>query len=90
MIIDNTLSVDFVKDIGRPASKFVINGVAVCGRADEFCTDFNGCYHTKHKDEISKRVQASQLHSFPAIVSPCDALVFVFILVFVFVLLLLY
>jgi len=70
MITENTLPVDFLKDIGRPASKFVINGIVVCGRTDEFCTVLNGCYHMKHKDAISKRVQASQSHSSPAIVSP--------------------
>mmetsp|Transcript_40515 Transcript_40515/g.45188 ORF Transcript_40515/g.45188 Transcript_40515/m.45188 type:complete len:84 (+) Transcript_40515:485-736(+) len=73
MITENTLPVDFVdflKNIGPPASKFVINGITVCERTDEFCTVLNGCYHMKHKDEISKRVQASQSHSSPAIVSP--------------------
>ena len=70
MITDNTLPIDFVKDIGRPTSKFVINGVAVCGRVDDSCTVHNECYQLKHKDAISKRVQASQSHSFPAIVSP--------------------
>ena len=72
MITDDTLPVHFVKDIGRPASKFVINGVAVCGRIDEFCTVHNGCYHMVHKDAISKRVTQSRLQSqsAPAIVSP--------------------
>jgi len=64
----------------------IINGVAVCGRTKQFCTVLNGRYHMKHKDAISKRVQASKSHSFPVIVS---ATVFVFILVSVFVLLLL-
>ena len=63
----------------------IINGVSVCGRTKQFCTVLNGRYHTKHEDTILKRVQASNLHSFPAIVS---STVFVFILVFVFVLLL--
>ena len=72
MITDNKLPVDLLKDIGRPASKFVINGVAVCGRIDEFCTVHNGCYHMVHKDAISKRVTQSRLQSqsAPAIVSP--------------------
>jgi len=42
IITDNTLLVDFVKDIGRPASKFVINCVAVYGRIDELFTVHNG------------------------------------------------
>ena len=69
MITDNTLPVDFVKVIGRPASNFVINGVAVCGRADEFCTVHNGYYHMKHIDAISKRVTQSRSQSALAIVS---------------------
>jgi len=64
------LPIDFVKTDGQPASKFVINSGAVCERTEQFCTVLNGCYHMKHKDAISKRVQASQLHSFPAIGSP--------------------
>ena len=38
MITDNNLPVSFVKDIGQPDTKFVINSVAVCGRTDESCT----------------------------------------------------
>mmetsp|Transcript_5029 Transcript_5029/g.4945 ORF Transcript_5029/g.4945 Transcript_5029/m.4945 type:complete len:123 (-) Transcript_5029:68-436(-) len=70
MITDNTLPVEFVKDIGRPASKFFINGIDVCGRSDEFCTVHNGCYHMKHNDAISKRVTQSRSQSAPAAVSP--------------------
>ena len=71
MITDDILPVDLVNDIGgRPASKFVINGVAVCGRVNEFCTVHNGCYHMKHKDAISKRVTQSRAQSAPAVVSP--------------------
>ena len=60
MITDNTLPVDFVKNIGQPVSKLIINDVAVCERTDKFCTALNGCYHMKHKDAILKRVQVSQ------------------------------
>ena len=49
---------------------FVINGAAVCGRTDEFCTVHNGCYQMKHKDAISKRVTQSRSQSAPAVVSP--------------------
>ena len=70
MITNNKLPFDFVKSIGRPASEFVINGVATCGRTDEFCIVDNGCYHMKHKDAISKTVQATRPQSFPALVSP--------------------
>ena len=83
MITDNTLPIDFVKDIGRPASKFIINVVAVCGRTDKFCTVHNGCYHMKHKDAISKRVTQSRLQSAPAIMSPVFVSAFVFILLLV-------
>ena len=55
MITNNKLPVDFVKNIGIPASKLVISGVATYGRTDAFCIVDSGCYCMKHKDANSKK-----------------------------------
>ena len=70
MILGTDSRVAFL-DGERPPRELVIHGVASDGSTKEFCTVDNGCYHMRHRQSISRRINILDgSHSTPALVSP--------------------